>query len=188
MIEIWRDVVYDGEGYTNLYQVSNLGRIKSLNYHCSGKKRILKPIKDGRGYMFVILHKNKEKKHLLIHRIVASAFLPNPENKPDVNHKDEDKTNNFVGTPENDYKDGNLEWCDKEYNNNYGTRNERISKTSTNGKLSKPVLQFTLDGEFVREWPSTAECGRNGFSYQKISLCCLGKKPQYKGYKWKYKE
>lgn len=184
MIEIWRDI----KDYEGLYQVSNLGRVKSLNYHCSGKERILKPIKDGRGYTFVILHKNRIKKHFLIHRLVASAFLENPENLPQVNHKDEDKTNNFVGTPENEYKDGNLEWCSNEYNINFGTANKRRSEKNTNGKLSKLVLQYTLDGTFVKEYPSTQECGRNGFDFRKVSLCCLGKRKSHKGYIWKYKE
>lgn len=184
-MEIWKDIVYDGEDYTNLYQVSNLGRVKSLNYR---KERVLQPNKNNNGYLRVGLCKDGKRKFFSIHRLVATTFLENPENKLEVNHKDEDKTNNFVGTPENDYKDGNLEWCDKEYNNNYGTRVVRIVKKTTNGKLSKPVLQFTLTGEFIREWPSTAECERNGFNHGNVSSCCQGKKLQYKGFIWKYKE
>ena len=71
-------------------------------------------------------------------------------------------------------------------NNNYGTRNERISKAKINGKKSKKVLQFTLDGKFIREWPSTAECGRNGFAQSAVARCCRGELPHYKGFLWKY--
>lgn len=181
MTEIWRDI----KDYEGLYQVSNWGRVKSLWF---GKEKVLQPLKKTDGYLQVHLCKDGKQKTFLIHRLVTSAFLDNPDNLPEVNHKDEVKTNNFVGTPENNFRDGNLEWCDRKYNNNYGTRNERDSKTKINGKWSKPVLQFTLDGEFVREWPSMMEAQRNGFKHPKISLCCQGKKPQYKGFKWEYKK
>lgn len=175
MMEIWKDI----KDYEGLYQVSNLGRVKSLNYRHIGKERILKPLKAINGYLFVILYKDGKKDIFRVHRLVAETFIPNPENKPEVNHKSENKTDNRVE---------NIEWIWHKDNCNHGTRNERVSKKLTNGKLSKPVLQFTLDGEFVREWPSTQECGRNGFIYQKISLCCRGKQKSHKGYKWKYKE
>jgi hypothetical protein len=171
MREIWKDI----KDYEGLYQVSNLGRVKSLLF---GKEKILRPIEHTVGYLEVSLFKDGKVKRFYIHRLVATAFLPNPDNKPVINHKDEVKTNNFVGTPENDYKDGNLEWCDKEYNNNYGTRIERVSKS---------VLQFSKAGELIREWPSTAECGRNGFNQGHIVLCCNGKEKSHKGYIWKYK-
>ena len=188
-MEIWKDIVYDGEDYTNLYQVSNLGRVKSLGNGKSNnsKERILRPGKTTNGYLKVCFCKDGKQKWFLVHRLVATAFLENPENKPEVNHIDEDKTNNFVGTPENDYKDGNLEWCDGEYNKNYGFRNEKISEKMTNGKLSKLVVQFTLDGKFVREWPSTMECGRNGFHHGAVSACCRGELKSHKGFIWKYK-
>lgn len=181
--EIWKDI----KDYEGLYQVSNWGRVKSLNYLHHKKVAILKLYKNRFGYMRVILQKDGIVKNYFVHRLVATAFLENPENLPQVNHKDEDKTNNFVGTPENNYKDGNLEWCDCKYNTNYGTGIKRRSY-KTSKKLSKPVLQFTLDGIFIREWESTRECGRNGFHQGHVWSCCVGKQKQHKGYIWKYKE
>ena len=173
MTEIYKDIK-DLEG---LYQVSNFGNVLSLNYHRSGKPKLLKPRKIKGGYLQVLFCKNGEMKNYLVHRLVAETFLPNPNNFPEVNHKDEDKTNNSVE---------NLEWCDGKYNQNYGTRNERISKANTNGKLSKPVLQFSKTGELIREWPSTQECSRNGFNQSAVAECCQGKRKSHKGFKWQY--
>lgn len=184
-MEIWKDIA----GYEGLYQVSNWGRVRSFG---NGKNykygRILKQSKNGSGYLFVCLCKNGKKKNYTIHRLVSETFIPNPDNLPQVNHKDENKNNNFCGTPENDFTDGNLEWCTPSYNSNYGTRNKRASEKKTNGKMSKSVIQYTLDGEFVKEWVSLHECSRNGFHHQNIIRCCRGKYKQYKGYIWKYKK
>ena len=175
--EIWKPK----KDYEGLYEVSNLGRVKSLNYRRTGKAELLKPYKTKDGYLKVLLYKDGKRKKILVHRLVAETFLPNPNNLPFINHKDENKTNNFVGTPENDYKDGNLEWCTREYNNNYGTRNERVAKARL-----KPVLQLSLKGEFIREWKSAKECGWNGYSQSKVCLCCQGKRKSHKGFKWCY--
>ena len=170
--EIWKDVV----GYEGLYQVSNNGRVKSLKF---GKEKILKPGKLKNGYLRVNLCKNEKQKHFLVHRLVALTFITNPNNLPDVNHKDENKENNRVE---------NLEWCDCKYNINYGTRTQRIAEKNTNGKLSKLVLQFTLDGKFVREFKSGMDIKRNlGYSCGNISSCCLGKRKSANGFIWKYK-
>ena len=170
--EIWKDVT----NYEGLYQVSNLGRVKSIGY---GTERILKLVRLKNGYLKVSLWKNSKNKQFLVHRIVAQAFLSNPQNLSQVNHKDEDKTNNSVQ---------NLEWCDQKYNHNYGTINQRISEKMTNGKLSKPVLQYTKTGEFVRKWKSTKDVERNlGYSQSYISKCCNGKRNSANGFIWKYK-
>lgn len=118
--EIWRPVV----GYEGLYEVSSYGRVRSLDKYVKysngrinlHKGRILSLWKDTNGYLMCNLYLNKNMKKVSIHRLVAQAFLPNIDNLPEVNHKDEDKTNNSVD---------NLEWCDRSYNNNYGTRKDK---------------------------------------------------------------
>ena len=127
-MEIWKDV----KGYEGLYQVSNKGRIKSLNYRRTGKEGILQHSLDSYGYLKVTLHKNGKQKYFRIHRLVAEAFIPNVNDLPEVNHIDENKENNHVE---------NLEWCDRKYNNNYGSRNERAS-TSMKGKKRKLKKQI----------------------------------------------
>ena len=184
-IEIWKTAIYDGEIYEGLYKVSNLGKILSLNYNHTGKPGLMNPGTDKDGYFQVNLRKNGKPKWCSVHRLVAETFLENPDNKPEVNHKDEDKTNNFVFLNEDgsvDKEKSNLEWKNHRDNCNHGTRNERIAKA-----LSKPVLQLSLSGDLIREWPSIAECGRNGFNQSHVCLCCNGKKPHYKGFRWEYK-
>lgn len=178
MNEIWRPI-RDYEGY---YEVSNFGRVRSLDRWIKlkdgrnrlQKGKIIKADKTKNGYLRVMLCKNHKQKHFSIHRLVAQAFIPNPHNYPIINHKDECKTNNRVD---------NLEYCDISYNNSYGTRNERISIG-----LSKPILQFDLEGNFIKEWSSMMEASRNGFGQGNICNCCNGKLKNYKGYIWKKKE
>ena len=192
-IEIWKTAVYDDEIYEGLYKVSNFGRILSLNYKRTGKSKLRKPGEDKDGYFQVNLRKNGEDKWCKVHRLVAETFLENPENKPCINHKIEGKKGksmNFVFFNEDgtvNKERTTIEWATYEENNNYETRTERAAKANTNGKCSKPVLQFTLDGEFIREWPSAMECERNGFDQSCVCKCCRGEKPQYKGFKWEYK-
>ena len=193
MSEIWKTAVYDGELYEGLYKVSNLGRILSLNYNHTGKPGLMNPNKTKKGYLKVDLSKNGETKTCLVHRLIAETFLPNPEGKPQVNHKIEGKEGKSInivifnedGTVNKERT--TIEWCTQEYNHNYGTINERIAKSNTNGKCSKKVLQFTLDDEFVREWDSTRECGRNGFTQSAVAACCLGKQKTHKGFRFMYK-
>ena len=194
MLEIWRTAVYDGEIYEGLYKVSNWGRILSLNYNHTGKSKLMTPVDTGRGYSMVRLRKNRKRKWCLVHRLVAQTFLPNPENKPCINHKiegDEGKKINMVIFNEDgtiDKERTSIEWTTYKENNDYGTRNERVSKAMTNGKLSKPVLQFTLDGDFIREWPSTKEIERQlGFTSSAVGRCCNGKQKTAYGFIWMYK-
>ena len=189
--EIWRTPINKGETYDN-YKISNLGRLINLNYRGTGKNKLMKPSENSRGYLQVHLSKNGKRKMFKVHRLVAETFLPNTDNLPQVNHKiegDEGKKINIVYIN----KDGSvnkekstIEWCDGKYNHNYATINQRISKAKINGKGSKRVLQFSKSGEFIREWPSTAECGRNGFNHQLVSACCNGKRKSHKGFKWCY--
>lgn len=183
--EIWKDVV----GYEGYYEVSNFGNVRSIDRyvnHSSGGERISKGkyLKQQilKGYKRVQLSKERKVKHHFVHRLVAFAFIPNPNNLPEINHIDEDKTNNNVE---------NLEWCDTKYNINYGTRLQKCSKILTNRKdLSKYVLQYTLDGEFVNEYPSVSEAHRQtGIRINSISQCCNGHKryTHAGGYKWCFK-
>ena len=181
MEEIWKEI----KGYEGLYKVSNIGRVKSLGrwvyYKNKGKRwqeeKIMKLSLNKRAYQIVGLSKNGVKLYQ-VHRLVAEAFIPNPNNLPQVNHKDENKENNVVK---------NLEYCDAKYNNNYGTRLERIFKKTTNGKCSKVVLQIdTATENVIAEFPSINEVKRQlGLTH--ISECCKGKRNTAGGYKWQYK-
>lgn len=174
--EIWKPV----KNYEGLYEVSNKGRVKRLErvITCkNGVKRHRKEriLKDGiyHGYLRVRL----VDRLVYVHRLVAEAFIPNPENKPQVNHKDEVKTNNCVD---------NLEWMTAKENCNYGTHNERVGE-ATRKRLSKPVAQYTKTGEFVKVWPSAREAGRKlEISQGNISKATRGINETYGGFVWKY--
>ena len=193
MTEIWRTAVYDGIVYEGLYKVSNLGKILSLDYRNTGKAELMNPVEIENGYLTVGFWKDDEYKMCYVHRLVAQTFLPNPENKPCINHKiegEKGKKINMVFFNEDgtiDKERTTIEWVTREENNNYGTRNERISKTMTNGKLSKRVIQLSLSGDFIKEWPSTRECGRNGFRHSNVAACCRGEISHYKGFRFMYK-
>ena len=193
MLEIWKTAVYDGEIYEGLYKVSNLGRILNLNYRRTGKPELMTPVQGKDGYLRVGLSKNRKRDWFLVHRLVAETFLPNPENKPHINHKIEGKKGkkiNMVIFNEDgtiDKKRTTIEWVTPKENNDYGTHNERVAKANTNGKKSKKVLQLSLTGELIREWESTQECGRNGFDHSAVVKCCNGKLPHYKGFCFMYK-
>lgn len=147
MKEIWKDI----KGYEKLYQVSNLGnvrRIKFINNRTQKDKiKMLKLIKDKKGYLKINLWKNNKSKMFLVHRIVAETFILNPNNLPQVNHKDENKSNNCVE---------NLEWCSQKYNNNYGNRLNNIRKKLMEKNVKEKMKNNTKlmirdeKGKFVR--------------------------------------
>ena len=125
------------------------------------------------GYIRIGLCKNGIKTSLSVHRLVAETFIPNPDNLPMINHKDEDKTNNRVE---------NLEWCDAKYNRNYGSMNEKLAK-----HFSKPILQFSNNNKLIKKWDSIREAERHtGVYNQHICACCQGKIKSAGGYIWKY--
>ena len=187
MQEIWKDI----EGYEGLYQVSNLGRVKSLNYHSTGKENYLTPHIVGRGYLRVGLSKNNKKTRFLVHRLVACAFIPNPNHLQEVNHKDENKLNNSVWVNEDgsvDIEKSNLEWCNSVYNANYGGRAKRISQTLMKTHPSRrSVIMCDKDWNSIRKFDSISEASRYvGASTQNIIKCCMGKRATAFGHRWKY--
>ena len=176
------EVFLDIEGYEGLYQVSNLGNVKSLvNHKGVAREKLLKPSINSVGYLQVSLYKNKTNKSFKIHRLVAQSFLPNQHNFNCVNHKDECKINNVVT---------NLEWCTHKYNMNFGTIKDRIGKANSksnknNPKLSKAVGAFK-NNELVMAFQSTMEAQRQGFNQGNVAACCRGERKSHKGYEWRY--
>lgn len=189
--EIWKAV----PGYETRYEVSSKGRVRSFVARGMSKcePKILTLLRFPSGYDFVNLHKDGVQRTVKVSRLVATAFIPNPDNLPFVNHKDENKGNNAVE---------NLEWCTAAYNANYGTRNERLSKTMLNAAdRSTRVCQYTLDNILVAVYPSLMEATRaTGVDRRGIESCCKGGRNKrasdgsmrYKpiftagGFKWKY--
>lgn len=175
--EIWTDI----QGYEGRYEISSWGRVKSCERYVKSnngnlrkvKERILRLSKDKYGYLQVVLRNNNGiKKTYLVHRLVAQTYLSNHENLSEVNHRDEDKTNNRVE---------NLEFCTSEYNLHYGTRIQRIKE-----KHSHPLIQVTLKGEVVNIYPSAGEVQRQlGWWQATISRACRNG-GAYKGYLWRY--
>ena len=187
--EIWRPVF----GYEGWYEVSNFGRVRSLCRIVKHPKkgyrmvygRILKQI-ECKGYLHVHLSKNGEAKVLKVHRLVAIAFLPNPHNYPEINHK-WDKTENKVffnadGTI--NYEKTTIEWCDRKYNCNYGQHNEKLSKANLNHhKKSKPILCIELNITY----PSIGEASRQTkINRGNLSVCVKRQRNTAGGYHWKY--
>ena len=152
----------DVKNYEGLYAVTSCGKIWSYR-----RQKFLKPGIYKKGYLYVNLCKDGKAKSYAVHRLVAEAYIPNPDNLPMINHKDECKTNNCLQ---------NLEWCDASYNINYGTRNE---------KIKKPILQFDLNGNFICEWPSATDVGKE--VRINIVQCLTGKNKTALGFIWKYK-
>lgn len=180
-MEIWKDI----EGVEGCYQISNLGRVKSLNRVTSTGRtvteRILKTRVNKRGYEYVNIQINGLRKSIKIHREVAKAFVPNERGYSEVNHKDENKLNNSAS---------NLEWCSRIYNANYGTAMKRAVKTRLSHHLLK-IDQMTRDGEYIKTWdaPYLIEKATKGkMKATNIIACCRGRFKTAYNYVWKYSE
>lgn len=168
--EEWRPI----QDYEELYEVSNYGRVRSLvDTHRNIRKvpKILKARKNRGGYLYVSLYKDGREKKFKVHRLVAKAFIPNPLNLNEINHKNEDKENNHVS---------NLEWCSHKYNINFGTCIERMIE-----KLSKAVISIDKFGN-EEYFPSLREAERQGFNSGHICACINGKRKTHGGRTWRY--
>lgn len=163
LTEEWRDVL----GYEGLYRVSNLGRIISVK-----RNKLKKPTVSIYGYETVGLYKSGKQKGFFVHRLVAETFIKNPNNYPQINHKDECKTNNSVE---------NLEWCTQKYNNNYGNRNAKISSSKSSG-----VIQLDSDGNIIKIWKNIMECSLAGYDFSNVSKACRGERGLTYGFNWRY--
>lgn len=170
--EEWRPIA----GYEGIYEVSNSGDVASLNYNKkTGVRRIRKQKLTKDGYLEIALCKDNKVKHIRVHRLVAEAFVPNPCGYRQINHKDENKTNNLFD---------NLEWCDAKYNINYGTGIKRRSESA-----SIPVVKKTKEGDFVRRYKSVSDAAEdNGMTTSEIVLVCNGHNVSANGFKWEYED
>lgn len=205
MKEIWKDVA----GFEGLYKISNFGNAKSLDMMvlCSGGNRrkvngkiLNKRINHKTGYVQYVLCHDGKKYWKYAHRLVAEAFIPNPNHYAEINHKDETKSNNYFE---------NLEWCSHSYNNSYGTKIERcrqhtdakaraqkidykalVQKIDYNAIAEysrKPVVQLSLDGKKISVFKSQREASRKtGTNVCRISQCCLGNATQSNGFRWEF--
>ena len=185
--EIWKAIVIEKNGiiydYTGLYEVSNLGRVRSLNYRRTGKIKVLRPRNNGNNYLKIYLSKDRERETFYIHRIVAKVFLlnDNPTEKIEVNHKDFDRTNNRVD---------NLEWVTIQENMQHlmNTDKEREAKRRQKIKDTRNNKKKVLCVETGRLFDSIAEASES-YHCQKtgISACCNGRgKKTCGGYHWKF--
>lgn len=174
--EVWKDI----EGYENLYQVSNFGRIHSLDRFVPRKTgtvqkvhgRILKLIEDKDGYLQVSLWKENKMKKAKVHRLVGEAFIPNPNNLSEINHINEMKNDNTVS---------NLEWCTRKENINHGTRTEQAAKAKR-----RPVIGINLDTGNKNTFKSMRKTIKFGFHPSAIRKVCMGEQESHKGYSWEF--
>lgn len=180
MKEIWKDI----PEYEGLYQVSNLGNVLSLNYANRGYAKQLVPKSNNSGRLWVELFKDGKRKAMLIHRLVAMAFIPNPNNYPQINHMDENPKNNNAE---------NLEWCTAKYNVQYFLERHpdvfatRKSTEKYGKRLVMPIKQYTQDGILVRCWNNSRQVQKEmGWNDWSISECCRGKRKTAYGFIWQY--
>lgn len=172
MEEIWKDI----KGFEGCYQISNFGRVKALAREVGGGRRLKEKMlhfSPSNGYKVAHLYKNGVQKNFSVHRLVGEAFIPNPENKPCINHKDENKLNNHVN---------NLEWVTQKENANYGTKNARSGL-----KHAKATIQYDLKGNKIKRWESASAAARY-FNVQacSISAVCKRRNETSCGYIWRY--
>ena len=164
-METWKEIA----GYEGIYEVSDMGRVKSLNYNHTGTEKILKPWKTHRGYLQVGLSKDGKVKHTLVHRLVADSFIPNPNNLETINHKDEVKTNNVAS---------NLEWM---------SRADNVAYSQPQWEKRSVQMFNKSTGELLATFPSLMEAERvTEISRSHISECCNGKLKSAGGYIWRY--
>lgn len=156
----------DVNGFEN-YQVTDDGRVWSKKH-----KKWLKLFSNNVGYLQVYLSKNGKQKWFKIHKLVAEAFIPNPNGYKEINHKDDNKENNVVE---------NLEWCDRSHNMLWNGLSAKISE-----KLKKKVYQYTIDGNLIKIYESSKDAAKYGFNSSCISNCCYGRVLTHKGYKWSH--
>ncbi|MGJ7024974.1 NUMOD4 domain-containing protein [Petrimonas sulfuriphila] len=185
MKEIWKDIV----GFENMYQISNYGNVKSLERivpfgrsYRTIKERIVNKYDNGKGYLYVKLYKKHKETDKYVHRLVAESFLINPNEYPQVNHIDENKQNNMVE---------NLEWCSVSYNIKYANgMNKRLTTRIKNGAKTaeRPVLQFSLNGDFIKEFKSAYQANRElNIHEPNIRESIKRKNGTCGGFRWVYK-
>lgn len=183
--EEWQDI----DGFEGLYQVSNLGRIKSCDrivekrykngiiVKCPIKEKILNQHMNNKGYSIICLYKNGKSYHKLTHRLVAENFIPNPNEYLEVNHKDENKHNNIVD---------NLEWCNRRYNNNYGKQSKEGRRKSSNCRMKK-VCQWDLNGNLINIFDGIRIAEeKTSIDNRNICKSCKNNTKTAGGYKWTY--
>lgn len=198
LIEEWRPVV----GFEGLYEVSNWGRIKSLPKTVTRKgicynlnEKILKPQPSGNGYLKIFLHNNKYKKQFFVHRIVSEAFIPNPGNKPFIDH---------INTIRDDNRIENLRWCTQKENCNNPISLSKMSESSmkvdrikvnkvlqekNSSVASKKVYQYDINGNFIRAFNSVIEAAKYiGVKTKSLTVECNRRQHYYLGYLWYYKK
>lgn len=187
-IEIWKPVV----GYEGLYEVSSMGNVRSSNYNHTNKPKLLKQELCKNGGLRVTLYKHT-KTRFLVHRLVAEAFIPNPNNLPEIDHINTNRTDNTVWLNEDgsvNYDKTNLRWCTRK-----GNMNNPITRTKlSNSKLyhtynMKAIIQTSKDGTFIQEYKCTREAERaTNIDHSSINKCCKGIYKTAGGFIWKYKE
>lgn len=183
-------------GYEGLYEISNLGRVKSLSRRCKNrysyfdsKERIVKPYKTGdksKQYLTVKLCKDSTEKNYKLHRLIAEVFVT-----PDIKYKDiplEELQVHHINENKLDNRPKNLKWVTSlDHTKEECSHNKRVSETLINGKLSRKINQYTMDGELVKTWPSIAEIRRQ-LGYKNISYCCSGKRNTSHNFIWRYSD